>query len=223
MLGKGVLYECLRDPEVSGVTAVGRASCGVTDGKLTEIVTADLFALGEGLDGFDVCLYCLGATSVGATEEAYRRVTVDLTRAVAEAMVARNPAMQFLFISGRGSDSTGTSGQMWARVKGEAENLLFAMPFASVYVFRPGAVHSVHGTEPRGGWTRAMYRVLGPLLPLFRAVAPRAVSTTEELGKAMLRVARHGFSKKILESTDFREASLLQAPVAAPAGDRARR
>src|SRR5216684_3676036 len=49
-----------------------------------------------------------------------------------------------------------------------------------------------------------VYVVLGPLLPLVRAVAPGAVITTEELGRAMIRAARQGAPKRVLEGRDLR-------------------
>ena len=60
------------------------------------------------------------------------------------------------------------------------------------------------GETPRVRWARIGYAVLRPLLPLVRAVAPNAVVTTEELGRAMIRVAREGFERRILESSDLR-------------------
>ena len=35
------------------------------------------------------------------------------------------------------------------------------------------------------------------------------VLTTEQIGRAMLAVARHGFPKRVLESKDIRAAALL--------------
>jgi len=41
------------------------------------------------------------------------------------------------------------------------------------------------------------------VLPLLRRLFPRYIVTTEEVGRAMIRVARQGFPKKILESWDI--------------------
>lgn len=213
ILGGGVLRECLADSAVTAVAAAGRASVGLTHPKLREFVVKDLSgldALGAELDGFDVCLYCLGPTSVGATEADYRRITRDLTVTIAETLLQHNPQLRFLFVSGRGADGTGTSRQMWARVKGEAENVILAMPFAEAYVFRPGVVQPVHGTASKTAWIRLMYTLTAPVLELWRWAAPRSVSTTAELGKAMLAVARHGFSKRVIEARDFQDAATLR-------------
>lgn len=210
MLGQGVVRECLRDAGVETVVTIGRRGSGLRDGKLREIVRADLFTLeeeGVALAGFDLCLYCLGETSLGKTEAEYRRLTVDLTVAVATALLRYNPELRMGFISGAGSDGTGTSQTMWARVKGEAENAMLTMPFAASYVFRPAFVQPIGEIAIRTGWMRVAYAMLTPLAPVIRRLAPGSFSTTEELGRAMIAVGRYGFRKRVLESGDFQEAA----------------
>jgi len=43
MIGAGVLIECLDDPQVESVLAIGRSSSGVEDSKLTEVIHQDFF------------------------------------------------------------------------------------------------------------------------------------------------------------------------------------
>jgi hypothetical protein len=76
---------------------------------LQEIVRADLFdyaPIEPELAGFDACFFCLGVSSAGMTEAAYRRITYDLTMAAATTLVRLNPRMTFVFVSGAGTDST---------------------------------------------------------------------------------------------------------------------
>jgi hypothetical protein len=42
-----------------------------------------------------------------------------------------------------------------------------------------------------------------PLFPLLRRLFPRYILTTEDMGKAMINVARRGAPKRILESWDI--------------------
>ena len=108
MVGQGVLRECLLDPEVEGVLTVGRNATGQQHEKLQEIVHNDLFDLSpiEGqLLGYDACFFCLGVSAVGMKEEAYRRVTYDLTISVAGALAKLNPTMTFIYVSGANTDS----------------------------------------------------------------------------------------------------------------------
>jgi uncharacterized protein YbjT (DUF2867 family) len=206
MLGQGVLRECLLDPGVDGVLSIGRRSCGVTDAKLREIVHADLADLSavEGeLGGYDACFFCLGTSSAGMSEADYRHVTYDVTLAVARAIVKQSSELTFVYVSGAGTDSTEKGRSMWARVKGATENALLAMPFKAAYMFRPAYIQPMHGAKASGRGTRVMYAVLGPLYPVWKTLAPRYVTTTEEVGRAMLRVAREGAPKRLLESLDI--------------------
>jgi uncharacterized protein YbjT (DUF2867 family) len=205
MVGQGVLRECLLDPLVGKVLSVGRTAMGQPDTKLLEIVQPDLLNLNSVADqfaGYDACFFCLGVSAAGMKEADYRRVTYDLTLLVAATLVERNPAMTFIYVSGSGTDSTERSRMMWARVKGATENALLQMPFKSVYMFRPGYIQPLHGVRTKTAWYRAFYAVLAPLYPLLKFV-PKYVTTTECVGRAMIRVARAGYQKKILESRDI--------------------
>ena len=78
-------------------------------------------------------------------EADYRRVTVNIAVAAGRALVEQTPGMTFIFVSGTGADETGKSRTMWARVKGEAENAIFALPFKTSFVFRPAFIRPLHG------------------------------------------------------------------------------
>jgi uncharacterized protein YbjT (DUF2867 family) len=206
MVGQGVLRECLLDPEVKTVLVVGRTATGQQHEKLQEIVLNDLFDLSpiEGrLSGYDACFFCLGASAAGMKEEAYRRVTYDLTISVARPLAEFNPAMTFIYVSGAGTDSTERGRMMWARVKGKTENALFEMPFKAVYMFRPGYIQPLHGIRTKTKWYRAIYAVMGHLYPIWKLLFPKYVTTTECLGRAMLKVAQRGASKSVLENQDI--------------------
>jgi uncharacterized protein YbjT (DUF2867 family) len=215
MIGQGVLRECLLDSGVDHVLSIGRRGSGVTDAKLREIVHADLtdlWGIESELTGYDACFFCLGTSSAGMSEADYRRVTYDVTVGAARAIVKHNPGLTFVYVSGTGTDSTEKGGTMWARVKGATENAILAMPFKASYMFRPGYIQPMNGARASGRGTRVMYAVFGPLYPMWKLLAPRFVTTTEEVGRAMLRVAREGAPKRLLETVDI--AALGRAGVA---------
>ncbi|WP_329376475.1 epimerase [Streptomyces sp. NBC_01351] len=194
MIGRGVLRECLRDDSVDSVLAIGRTPLGVSHPKLRESVQqdpSDLAAAGVDPAGYDACFFCLGVSSLGMKEEAYRRVTYDLTLAVARPLAAANPGLTFVYVSGVGTDSTERGRSMWARVKGKTENDLLELPFRA-YMFRPGIVQPVRGVPSKARITRAVYAVAGPLIPLVRRVAPNLVIPSEAMGRAMIAVATPG-------------------------------
>ena len=206
MVGQGVLRECVLDPGVRRVVAVGRSGTGRTHPKLRELSVPDLMDLSpvaSELAGFDACFFCVGVTSAGLSEAEYSRLTYDLTLAVANALVGLNPGLTFVFVSGQGADSSEHGRVMWARVKGRTENALLRLPFRAVYLFRPGYIQPLHGIRSRTRWYRVFYGAMAPLYPLFRAVFPGSVTTTEQLGRAMLAVARDGYERPVLTSRDI--------------------
>ncbi len=207
MVGQGVLRECLRDPQVGRVLSVARSAGGAAlHPKLRELVHADLFDLQPvraELAGYDACFFCLGVSSAGMSEDAYWRVTFDLTLAAARTLAYLNPLMSFVYVSGAGTDSTEKGHVMWARVKGATENALLALPFRAAYMFRPGIIQPLHGVRSKTGSYRVFYTLAAPLLPLARALWPSQVTTTEQVGRAMLKAARDGAPKRILESADI--------------------
>lgn len=206
MIGQGVLRECLVDPTVTRVLTVARRASGASSPKLQEIVHADFFdleAIAGQLTGLDACFFCLGITSVGLSEADYTRITFDITMAVAGMLARSSPQMTFVFTSGVGADSSEKGSVMWARVKGKAENAVLGLPFKASYVFRPGVLQPLHGIKSRTGWYQALYTALKPAMSLARWLAPRHVLTTEQMGRAMIRVAQRGAPKRVLEPPDI--------------------
>lgn len=206
MVGQGVLRECLLDPDVVYVLSIVRAASGQRHPKLRELVHANFFdfsPIESEMTGFDAAFFCLGVTSVGKSEAQYSRVTYDITMAAAEPLARLNPVMTFAFVSGAGTDSTESGRAMWARVKGKTENALLRLPFKAAYMFRPGAIQPMHGIQSRTALYRMLYPFLRPFMPLLRKRFPQYVTTTEQLGRAMIAAARHGAPKTVLESADI--------------------
>jgi uncharacterized protein YbjT (DUF2867 family) len=206
MLGQGTLRECLLDPGVRRVVAVGRKATGRQHPKLREIVVpdvGDLRAVEAELAGFDACFFCVGVSSAGMSEADYTRLTYDLTLSVAHTLVRLNPGMAFIYVSGTGADTSEQGRVMWARVRGKTENALLAMSFRAAYVFRPAAILPRHGITSSTRLYRVLYTALRPLYPVMRRLAPNHVTTTEQFGRAMIRVARDGYPRQILESRDI--------------------
>jgi len=201
MVGQGVLRECLHDDGIQSVLAIGRTSLGLSHPKLRELLRNDLFDVGGvavELQGQDACFFCLGVSSAGMKEAEYTRLTYDLTIGWANELARINPAMTFIYVSG-----SGTGGKsMWARVKGRTEETLLHL-FLNAYMFRLAALRPMHGELSKTRWTRISYTLFHPLLPLVRAIAPGAVITTEELGRAMIHAAREGAPKRVLENRDL--------------------
>jgi uncharacterized protein YbjT (DUF2867 family) len=147
MVGEGVLLECLSHPDVEQVVVINRRPGGVSHPALREIIHPDFFDLApiaSQLIGYNACFFCLGVSSVGTSQEEYKRITYDLTLNVGQLLATLNPEMTFCYVTGAGTDSSGQGRVAWARVKGATENALMRS-FKRSYMFRPAFMKASPG------------------------------------------------------------------------------
>lgn len=214
MVGKGVLLECLDDRRVERVLLVSRQPSDISHSKIREIIHRDFFdfaGIRSEVADCDACFFCLGVSSVGMSASEYRRLTYDLTLAAATAIAGVTAGrLTFCYVSGEGTDSTEHGRVGWARIKGETENALLRLPFKAAYMFRPGYIQPLRGIRSKTRWYQVLYDLIGPLYPVVRRVFPRYVTTTENIGRAMIQVVASGYSSRILSSVDINR---LAAPI----------
>jgi hypothetical protein len=151
---------------------------------------------------------CIGRSASGERPPKLREIiqadlTFDITLSAAHVLATLNPGMTFVYVSGAGTDSTERGRTMWARAKGGTENALLRLPFKAAYMFRPAAIQPMHGVRSKTALYRVVDAMTAPLIGILRGVAPSYVTTTEQMGRAMLKVAREGTSKSILENADI--------------------
>ena len=203
MVGSGVLKECLDDSRVTSILVVGRSTCLVKHKKLREVIHNDFFdytLIKNKLDGYDACFFCLGVSAAGKSEAEYQRLTYDLTLTAGETLAELNPNLTFCYVSGLGTDSTEHGRITWARVKGKTENHLLRLPFKAAFMFRPGYIQPVKGVRSKTMLYRIFYLFLAPLYPVLRRLFPRQVTTTENIGRAMIRVAVDGYPNSVIDT-----------------------
>lgn len=205
MVGKGVLLECLDSDDVESVLAVNRHPLGLLHPKLKEVLVSDFFDLTpveKDLAGYNACFFCLGVSSAGMSEEKYTRLTYDLTLGFAQTAARLNPGLTFIYVTGAGTDGTEKGRVMWARVKGRTENALMKLPFKAAYMFRPGFIRPMRGVKTRTP-LYAFFIALGrPLFPLLM-LSSRLATSTDRVGRAMIKAAREGYPKPHLETPDI--------------------
>lgn len=205
MVGKGVLLECIDSPDVESILLINRSPVDVMHPKVKEIIHKDFFDLSsvrDQLTGYNACFFCLGVSSVGMKEADYKRFTYDLTLGFAKVVLFLNPDMTFCYVSGAGTNSSEKGKSMWARVKGKTENDLLSLGFKATYMFRPGYIHPMRGIKSKTPLYNAFYVVLKPLYPLLKRM-PKYVTDNAAIGRAMIAVARNGYTKRVLESIDI--------------------
>lgn len=198
MVGQGALRECLLDPEVDSVVTVGRSALATTEPKQQHVVHAhfgDLTPIAAQLADADACFYCMGVTSAGLTEAEYTPVTHDYALEA-----ARVVGGTYVYVSGEGANAE--SNTMWARVKGRTENELLALD-RPVFVVRPGFIQPRNGITSRTRIYRYLYSWSSWLFPLLKKVAPKYVTTTENLGRAMVALAKGAAAPKLLRSDEI--------------------
>src|ERR1700733_7013350 len=206
LVGQGVLRECRLDPDVQQVLSIARPPSGPHHENLHELIHANFFDYSEvesQLTGLDACFFSLGVSSAGMDEAKYTHLTYDLTLSAATTLAKLNTQMTFLYVSGAGTDSTERGLSMWARIKGKTENDILKLSFRAAYMFRPGFIQPLHGIRSKTRLYQTVYTLLNPILPLLKFILPQYVTTTEQVGRAMLQVAKHGYPRPILESKDI--------------------
>ena len=211
LVGRGVLRECLLDADVTAVKLISRSpidpASHLPSAKLSELVMPDMFdysSVERELTGYDACFICLGIAAKDMTNEVqYERITYTLTMAAAQVLARLNPNITITYVSGAGTDGTGQSKSLWMRVKGKTEQALLALPIKSAVMFRPLAVQAMNGEVAKNGLYRVAFLLASPVLSLARKILPKYIVTTEQMGRAMLSITKHGSSKRVLESADI--------------------
>ena len=206
MVGKGVLLECLENPVVESVLLVNRRPVGIKHNKVKEIIHNVFFELDEienELTGYNACFFCLGISSVGKKEDVYKRITYDLTINFARTVLKQNPDITFCYVSGAGTDSSENGKLMWANVKGKTENELLKMSFKNAYMLRPALIQPVRGEKAVSQFINFMYTLTSPIYPMLKKAFPKYVTSTDNVGKAMINSVLQGNKSRILENRDI--------------------
>jgi hypothetical protein len=201
MVGEGVLLECLNHPDVEQILVINRKPGGMSHPKLREIIHSDFMNLAPiepQLTGYDACFFCLGISSVGISQQEYKRITYDLTLNVAQVLKNGNPDMTFCYITGAGTDSSEQGRVAWARVKGATENALIRL-FKRAYMFRPGFMKATPGQKN----VKSFYPWFAWLYPIGRTLYPAGFCTLREVGQAMINAVIKGYPQPILEVKDI--------------------
>ena len=197
MVGAEVVRQAILDDDVSQVTCLVRREGNLQHPKVKYIVHnnfLDYSGLAELFKQQDACIWALGVSQTQVGKEEYHQVTFDYTIAAAKAMLAAKPSIQFLFVSGEGSDTTEKSRALFARVKGKTENELMRMDFRQLIIARPGAIRPVHKNKN----APFAYKLLLPLFPVVQFFAPAVVISSVELALALIFLLKKGGAQKQL-------------------------
>ena len=184
--GAEVVRQAVADNDIDEVILLARKPTETIHPKIRQIIHQNFLDY-NGLQGVfkeaDACIWCLGISQTQVSKEDYFTITHDYAVAAAKAMLAANPSMSFLFLSGQGADSSERSSVRFAKVKGQTENALKAMKFKHLIIFRPGGIYPVNKSK-----SLSLHKKFEmSFIRLMKATAPWTVINTDELAKAMLK------------------------------------
>jgi len=190
LVGEYVLDSLLDAPDFARVFAISRRPLGREHSRLANRIV-QFEKLGSQLKGTacHVAFCCLGTTLKRAgSEQAFRQVDHDFVLAFARAARAAG-AQRFVVVTAAGADTH--SRHFYLRVKGEVEQALEGVGFASLDIMQPGLLLGWRrNIRPAELLAMAFMRLLNPFLTgarmSYRGIAARTVAA------AMVGAARSG-------------------------------
>jgi uncharacterized protein YbjT (DUF2867 family) len=201
--GSEVARQAVADDDIEQVILIARKPTHIRHPKIREIIHQNFLDY-SGLENVfkeaDACIWCLGISQTQVTKEEYFVITHDYAVAAGKAMLAANPSITFLFLSGQGADTTEKSRVRFARVKGQTENVLRAMNFKKLLIFRPGGINAV--TRPDKMSAHKKFETV--LVSVMKAIIPGTVVDTDVLAKAMLKTIKQDTGLVIIDHKTIR-------------------
>jgi len=190
LVGGFLLDTLLEAGDFSRVVAVTRRPLAREHPRLANR-TAQFDRIGSQFRGFTchTAFCCLGTTIRAAgSEQAFRRVDLDYVLALASVAKAAQ-AQRFIIVSSAGANAR--SGNFYLRTKGETEEALVEMKFASLDILQPGVLLGWRSEmRPLELAARVLMPLVNPLLvgsrAMYRGISARTVAL------AMLGAARSG-------------------------------
>lgn len=203
MAGSEVVRQAINDDTITNIIALVRRPMEITHPKITTVIHDDYSLYDDVKDHFrdcDACIWCLGISQLQVSKEQYAVITYDYTIAAAKAMLAVNPSIHFVFLSGNGADRTEKSKVLFARLKGKTENALLKCGLKNITIARPDAIWPKH----RNKRAPFAYKLVIPLFPMIELLAPRKIIGSLPLAKALLYLAKNPGEKNTYENMELR-------------------
>lgn len=185
LVGSLLIQKLLASPQFAEVISVSRRPLGIQNAKLKEILISDFAEIASHhtkLKG-DIYFCCLGTTIKDAgSQENFRKIDFDAIVAFGKLAKAHEP-QSFVLISSAGANSK--SSIFYSRVKGETEDLLRALQFKSLVIFRPGLLlgKRIKG-RPGEGFAISVFRSLSSVIP--SRIGKKLATDTNQLASRMI-------------------------------------
>jgi uncharacterized protein YbjT (DUF2867 family) len=192
LIGGYVLQELLKDKRYAQVIVLSRKPLNIKHPKLKPLILDfdHLEKFKTRLRAQDV-FCCLGTSrKKSPTPEAYRKIEFEYAFKLAQ-ITCGNKAQTFLTISTMNADVN--SSAAYLQLKGEVEEVVSALPFQAVHLFRPSFILGEKDRQERRPMEALLEKVLKPASFLFagplRAYRP-ILGTT--IAHGMIQAANSG-------------------------------
>lgn len=209
---EGVMLELLRTPQVEKVLSLGRRSVSINrydsltaeeKAKLEEYLVPDMMALKAGdphFVGYDAVYFIAGISSIGASEDVYRRISYDIPAHFADIMPDKGK-MTYIYLSGAGTDPNGK--QWWMPIKGATENYITTLGFKHAFAYRPALMRWAKG-QVRMQKMQYAFFVFYPLMRLCGLA-----NNMTEVALSMLACTRDGYAQFAINPRDITRLAKL--------------
>lgn len=200
LTGGMLLDHLLQDTYFGKIIIFGRSSCEKEHPKIEEHL-GDMFELESFSEAFkgDVVFCCIGTTKAKTPDkDTYKKIDYGIP--VTAAKIAKQNGIEtFEVISAMGADEN--SSTFYNKVKGEMERDVIAQGITNTYIFQPSLIGGDR-EEKRFGERMAQIAmgIFGFLIPKrYKMIEP------DTIAKAMLKVAKEGFSEKRIASDKIKD------------------
>jgi len=203
MAGSEVIRQAITDDNITQIIALVRRPLEIAHSKISSIIHQDFLNYDAVKDHFkdcDACIWCLGISQLQVSKQQYGIITYDYTIAAAKAMLAVNPDIHFVFLSGNKADRTEKSKVLFARIKGKTENALLGLGFKKLTIARPDAIWPKHKNKN----APLAYKLAFPFFPLVEKFTPAKIIGSVQLAKALLYLTKNISEKDTYENTELR-------------------
>ena len=201
MVGKSVLYQCIRDNRVKNIVLINRLPVDLKNEKITELIIEDFLNIGElksKINNCDACFHCMGITSFGQKSDYYYKVTFEMTKLLTDLVYEINPNTVMTYVSGEGTSTKENSHIPWANVKGKAENYILNKGLKDAYMIRLGLLIPENGIKAKTKLYNLFYTLMKPLYPLMKLLP--TITTSSKLGLAMINCLYFPLKNKYLDN-----------------------
>lgn len=204
LIGKSLLTQLLDSPGYSEVLAIGRRTLNIEHPKLKELIV-DFDRIDQYSSDIrgDVVFCCLGTTNSKTPDKVqYKKIDYQYPLDIGS-IAQNNGATAYHLVSSMGADVN--SSLFYPKTKGEVERDLKAIPFKSVYIYRPSLLDGNRDEKRTAEKLMiGLMRFLNPLL--FGGLKKYRSIKIETVASAMLKASLTDKKGVFIYSSDQIEA-----------------